>query len=282
MEVYCIETGNFMCDGGAMFGVVPKSMWNRKYPCDENNYCNCAIRSMLVVSADRRILIDCGMGDKQSKDFFKHQYLNGEERLLSSLNKKGFYADDITDVVFTHLHFDHCGGAVKWDAQKNDYELVFKNAQHWVSKEHWEQYLHPNVREKDAFLDENIMPIKDAGKLNFVENEGELFPNFKLKLFHGHTKGLMIPFLNFNGQELVFVGDFIPTVANVSLKWVSAYDLHPVSALSEKAAFLKEAVKNNTILFFQHDITTECCSLKNTEKGVKVDRCFSFSELLVS
>ncbi|WP_054716465.1 MBL fold metallo-hydrolase [Marinifilum fragile] len=187
MEIYNIETGNFMCDGGAMFSVVPKVMWSRKYPSNEDNYCNCAMRSMLVVDGERKILIDNGTGDKQSEEFFKHQHLNGDANMLDSLKSEGFLPDDITDVVFTHLHFDHCGGAVKWNTDKSDYELVFKNAQHWVSKQHWENYLNPNIRESDAFFDENIMPIKEAGKLNLVEQEGELFPNFKVKIFEGHT-----------------------------------------------------------------------------------------------
>lgn len=279
MEIYNIETGNFMCDGGAMFSVVPKVMWSRKYPSNEDNYCNCAMRSLLVVDGDRKILIDNGTGDKQSEEFFKHQNLNGDASMLGSLMNAGFSADDITDVVFTHLHFDHCGGAVKWNADKSGYELVFKHAQHWVSKQQWENYLNPNIRESDAFFDENIMPIKEAGKLNLVENEGELFPNFKVKIFEGHTPGLMIPVINCNNQEVVFAGDFIPTAANVPVKWLASYDLNPTASLAEKQEFLSEAVEKNAILFFQHDITTECCSLIKTERGVKVDKCFPLSDI---
>ena len=279
MEIYNIETGNFMCDGGAMFGVVPKVMWSRKYPCNDDNYCNCALRSMLVVDDGRRILIDNGTGDKQSEEFFKHQHLNGEATLINSLQEVGYAPEDITDVVFTHLHFDHCGGAVKWNDARDGYELVFKNAQHWVSKQHWENYLNPSIREADAFFEENIMPIKEAGKLSFVESEGELFPNFEVRIFEGHTPGLMIPVINFNGQQIVFAGDFIPTAANVPVKWIASYDLNPKSSLQEKNSFLEEAVRDNAVLFLQHDIASECCSLKKTDKGIKADKLFSLSEL---
>lgn len=268
-----------MCDGGAMFSVVPKVMWSRKYPCDENNYCNCAMRSMLVVDGDRKILIDNGTGDKQDETFFAHQQLNGDASLVSSIKNAGFSVDDITDVVFTHLHFDHCGGAVKWNNTKTGYELVFPNAIHWVSKRHWENYKNPNIRESDAFFDENIMPIEEAGKLCFVEKEGELFPNLEVRFFDGHTPGLMIPILKKGNQTIVFAGDFIPTVANVPVKWLASYDLNPTASLSEKESFLQEAVKNHYFLFFQHDILNECCSLIQTNKGVRVDECFSLSSI---
>jgi len=279
MEIFNIETGNFMCDGGAMFSVVPKVMWSRKYPSNEDNYCNCAMRCMLVVDGDRKILIDNGTGDKQSEEFFKHQHLNGDARLLDSLRNVGYSADDITDVVFTHLHFDHCGGAVKWNKDRSAYELVFKNAEHWVSKQQWENYLNPNIREKDAFFDENIMPVKESGKLHFVEKEGELFPNIEVRIFEGHTPGLMIPIINCNGTKVVFAGDFIPTAANVPVKWLASYDLNPTASLNEKDNFLKEAVRENCVLFLQHDITTECCSLIQTERGVKANKFFQLSEL---
>lgn len=279
MEIFNIETGNFMCDGGAMFSVVPKVMWRKKYPSNEDNYCNCAMRSMLVVDGERKILIDNGTGNKQSEEYFKHQQLNGDATLVGSLEKAGFSVDDITDVVFTHLHFDHCGGAVKWNADRSGYELVFKNAKHWVSKQHWANFLNPNIRESDAFFDENIMPIKEAGKLYFVENEGELFPNFEVRIFNGHTPGLLIPIVNYNGKKLVFAGDFIPTSANVPVKWLASYDLNPTASLAEKEVFLKEAVLGKWVLFFQHDITTECCDLKQTERGVKVDKCFPLQDL---
>lgn len=279
MEIYNIETGNFKCDGGAMFSVVPKLFWSKKYPCDEDNLCNCAIRSLLVIDGDRKILIDNGTGDKQSEEYFKHHYLNGEANLLSSLSKVNIDPKEITDVVFTHLHFDHCGGAVKYNASRDGFDLVFPNATHWVSRDQWENYLNPNIRESDAYFKENIFPIKEAGKLQIVEKEGELFPNFEVRFVNGHTPGLMVSIIKNENHTIVFAGDFIPTTANVPVKWLASYDLNPTDALQEKQVFLKEAVENNYILFFQHDITTECCSLRQTERGVKVDKCFSLAEV---
>ncbi len=279
MEIYNIETGNFKCDGGAMFSVVPKLYWSRKYPSDEDNLCNCAMRSMLVVDGDRKILIDNGTGDKQDAAFFEHQHLNGDATLISSLAMAGYAPEDITDVILTHLHFDHCGGAVKHNENRDGYELVFPNATHWVSRAQWENYLNPNIREADAYFKENVMPIKEAGKLQIVEEEGELFPNFEVRFVNGHTPGLMISLIKNEDRTLVFAGDFIPTAANVPVKWLASYDLNPTVSLSEKQIFLKEAVENNYTLFFQHDITNECCSLKQTERGVKVDKCFALDEL---
>jgi len=279
MEIYTIETGNFKCDGGAMFSVVPKLFWSKKYPCDEDNLCNCAIRSMLVIDGDRKILIDNGTGDKQSEEYFKHHHLNGEADLLSSLSKVKVDPKEITDVVFTHLHFDHCGGAVKYNASRNGFELVFPNATHWVSRDQWENYLNPNIREADAYFMENILPVKEAGKLQIVEKEGELFPKFEVRFMNGHTPGFMVSIIKDENQTIVFAGDFIPTTANVPVKWLASYDLNPTDSLREKQVFLKEAVENNYILFFQHDITTECCSLRQTERGVKVDKCFSLKEI---
>lgn len=279
MEIYNIETGNFKCDGGAMFSVVPKLLWSRKYPSDEDNLCNCAMRSLLVVDGERKILIDNGTGDKQDEEFFKHQHLNGDSTLLSSLLNIGFQPKDITDVIFTHLHFDHCGGAVKNNEKGDGFDLVFPNATHWVSKAQWENFNNPNIREADAYFQENIIPIKEAGKLKFVEKEGELFPNFEIRFVNGHTPGLMVSIIKNENNTLVFAGDFIPTAANVPVKWLASYDLNPTESLREKEVFLKEAVENNYILFFQHDIINECCSLVQTPKGIKVDKCFSLSEI---
>ena len=205
--------------------------------------------------------------------------MNGDARLISSLANVGYSPTDITDVVLTHLHFDHCGGAVKHNENRDGYELVFPNATHWVSRAQWENYLNPNIREADAYFKENVMPIKEAGKLQIVEEEGELFPNFEVRFVNGHTPGLMISLIKNEDRTLVFAGDFIPTAANVPVKWLASYDLNPTVSLSEKQIFLKEAVENNYTLFFQHDITTECCSLKQTERGVKVDKCFALDEL---
>ncbi len=279
MKIYNIETGNFKCDGGAMFGVIPKVMWRKKYPSNEDNYCKCSMRSMLVVTDNRKILIDTGCGDKQSEKFFQYSHLFGESSLVKSLQQLGFTPDDITDVVFTHLHFDHCGGAVRWNSEKTGFELVFKNAQHWVSKEQWENYLNPNIREGDSYFKENVMPIFEAQKLNLVEHTTELFPNFEVRLFYGHTYGLMIPIINNNGNKIVFAGDLIPTTANIGLKWIAAYDLFPTKVLKEKAQFLNEAAENNYTLFFQHDFYNECCNLIKTPKGITVNKTFTLSDL---
>ncbi|BAX79804.1 MBL fold metallo-hydrolase [Labilibaculum antarcticum] len=279
MEIYNIETGNFKCDGGAMFSVVPKLLWSRKYPSDEDNLCNCAMRSMLVVDGERKILIDNGSGDKQDVEFFKHHHLNGNATLLSSLSNIGFQPTDITDVVFTHLHFDHCGGAVKNNEKGEGFDLVFPNATHWVSKTQWENFNNPNIREADAYFQENIVPIKEVGQLKLVDREGELFPNFEIRFVNGHTPGLMVAIIKNENDTIVFAGDFIPTTANVPVKWLASYDLNPKESLHEKEAFLKEAVENNYILFFQHDILHECCSLVQTPRGVKVDKCFSLTEI---
>jgi len=278
MEIYSIETGNFKCDGGAMFGVVPKVLWSKHYPSDKDNLCNCAMRSMLVVDGERKILIDNGTGKKQGEEYFKRHHLNGEETLESSLRSKGFSPMDITDVVFTHLHFDHCGGAVHYSEDGSNLELTFPNATHWVSKSQWENYLNPNIRESDAYFRENVMPIYEAGKLKFVEKEGMLFPGFNVKLFNGHTPGLMIPVVEYGNRTVAFVGDFIPTAVNVPVKWLASYDLYPVEALKEKEQFLDEAIKGNYILFFQHDLYTQCCSLKSTSRGVKVSNCYQWDQ----
>lgn len=282
MQIYSIETGNFKCDGGAMFGVVPKVMWSKKYPADENNLCNCALRSMLVVDGDRKILIDNGTGDKQADSYTSHYHLNGDASLQNSLNELGFGFDDITDVVFTHLHFDHCGGATRYKTNSKELELVFPNATHWVSRVQWENYLNPNVREADSYFVENMMPVFEAGKLKFVENDGELFPNFEVRIFNGHTPGLMAVLVTTKEQTIVFAADFIPTMTNVNLKWIAAYDLFPTVSLKEKEKFLNEAVEKNFILFFQHDIKNECCSLIQTSRGVKPNENFKLNSLFLS
>lgn len=279
MKIYNIETGNFKCDGGAMFSVVPKLLWSRKYPSDEDNLCNCAMRSMLVIDGNRKVLIDNGTGDKQGEDYFKNHHLNGDASLLNSLSELGIDAQDITDVVFTHLHFDHCGGAVRKGATKDAYELVFPNATHWVSRAQWENFCQPNIREADAYFQENVLPIKEAGRLKIIEQEGELFPNFDLRFVNGHTPGLMVPVIKLKDKTIVFAGDFIPTAANVPVKWLASYDLNPSISLHEKELFLKEAVENKYILFFQHDLFNQCCSLKQTDRGVKVDELFLLNDI---
>ena len=278
MEIYSIETGNFKLDGGAMFGVVPKVMWNKIYPADENNLCSWAMRCLLVVDGDRKILIDNGIGDKQDAKFLGHFHLHGDDTLEKSLAKYGFTPDDITDMVLTHLHFDHTGGSIKWNANKTALIPAFKNAKYWVSKAQWAWAIHPNNREKASFLKENIIPIQESGQLNIVESEGEIYPGFFLKIFNGHTDGQIIPHINYKGKTLVYMADLLPSTAHISLPWIMAYDTRPLITLDDKKTFFKEAVEHDYTLFFEHDIFNECCSLQQTEKGVRLNATFTLEE----
>ncbi|MDB2408530.1 MBL fold metallo-hydrolase [Crocinitomicaceae bacterium] len=283
MKIHVINTGFFKLDGGAMFGVVPKSLWSRTNPADENNMCSWALRSLLIEDGDRLMLIDTGMGDKQSDKFFSHYYLHGTDSLDHNLNKLGFSKDDITDVFLTHLHFDHCGGAVVWNEQKNGYRPNFKNATYWSTENHWEWAINPNGREKASFLKENILPIQESGQLKFIKNEGSLtknvFNNVDVLFVDGHTENMMIPHINYQGKTLVFMADLLPSVGHLPLPYVMGYDTRPLTTLKEKGAFLSFAEKNDYVLFLEHDSVNECCTLKNTEKGVRLDRCFDFNEL---
>ena len=283
MKIHVLNTGFFKLDGGAMFGVVPKSLWSRTNPADENNMCSWALRSLLIEDGDRLMLIDTGMGDKQSDKFFSHYYLHGTDSLDKNLNKLGFSKDDITDVFLTHLHFDHCGGAVVWNEQKNGYRPNFKNATYWSTENHWEWAINPNGREKASFLKENILPIQESGQLKFIKNEGSLtknvFNNIDVLFVDGHTENMMIPHIKYQGKTLVFMADLLPSVGHLPLPYVMGYDTRPLTTLKEKGAFLSFAEKNDYVLFMEHDSVNECCTLKNTEKGVRLDRCFDFNEL---
>lgn len=278
MQLHVIDTGNLKLDGGAMFGVVPKSIWGKAYPSDENNLCNWSMRCLLVVDGDRRILIDNGIGDKQDEKFLKHYHLNGEATLEGSLQKAGYTADDITDMVLTHLHFDHCGGSIR-KLGDGEYEPVFRNADYWISTPQWEWAVHPNRREKASFLKENILPIKDTGRLRLVEKEEEIFPGFRLAFYNGHTDGQMIPHIRYNGRTIVFMADLLPSTAHVPLPYVMAYDTRPLITLQEKEKFFAEALENDYILFLEHDLYNECCTLENTEKGVRVKDTFRLEEV---
>jgi glyoxylase-like metal-dependent hydrolase (beta-lactamase superfamily II) len=277
MQLHTIYTGNLKLDGGAMFGVVPKSIWNDVYPADENNLCNWAMRCLLVVDGDRKILIDNGIGDKQDEKFLKHYHLNGDSSLQKSLSALGLTPDDITDMVLTHLHFDHCGGSIK-KIGEGQYEPAFKNAKYWISKAQWDWAVNPNRREKASFLKENIIPIQDSGKLNLVEKEGELFPGFRVRFFNGHTDGQMIPFVQFKDKTIVFMADLLPSAAHVPLPYVMAYDTRPLVTLQEKEKFFNEAIEKEYILFFEHDLYNECCTLMQTEKGPRVKAVFNLPE----
>ena len=273
MRLYAIETGHFKLDGGAMFGVVPKTLWERTNPADQMNRIKMAARSLLIEDGKRLILIDTGLGNKQSEKFFSHYALWGHFDLNSSLKKAGFHSDDITDVVFTHLHFDHCGGAIVRN-KKGFYEPAFKNARFWSHKDHWQWAKEPNVREAASFLPENILPIEESGQLNFVENAmTEL--GFDVLLMDGHTEKQLLPVIQYKGKTIVFAADLIPTAGHLPVPYVMGYDTRPLLTLSEKKGFLSTAVKEDYLLFLEHDAENELISLKNTEKGARLDQSFS-------
>jgi glyoxylase-like metal-dependent hydrolase (beta-lactamase superfamily II) len=290
MKLYSINTGYFKLDGGAMFGVVPKSIWNKLNPADENNMCSWALRCLLVEDEDRLILIDNGMGDKQDAKFFGHYYLHGDDTLDKSLAQHGFTRDNITDVFLTHLHFDHCGGSIVRDGDK----LVpaFKNATYWSNEAHWKWATEPNAREKASFLKENILPIQESGQLKFLNvnagaaertllttHDSRLTTHFSVFSVSGHTDAMMLPKINYNSKTIVFMADLLPSAAHIPLPYVMAYDMFPLTTLNEKKLFLTEAEQNNYILFFEHDPLIECCTLQMTEKGIRVKETFKLSDM---
>jgi glyoxylase-like metal-dependent hydrolase (beta-lactamase superfamily II) len=289
MKLYTINAGHFKLDGGAMFGVVPKSMWNKLNPADENNMCSWALRCLLIEDEGKLILVDNGMGDKQDDKFFGHYYLHGDDTLDKSLAQHGFTKDDITDVFLTHLHFDHCGGSIIREGDK----LVpaFKNATYWSNENHWKWATEPNDREKASFLKENILPIKESGQLQLLQTSGQVTENklnyystpfsadFSFFTVSGHTDAMMLPKLNYKGRTIVFMADLLPSAAHIPLPYVMAYDMFPLSTLKEKKAFLTEAQQNDYVLFFEHDPLIECCTLQMTEKGVRVKDTFKLSDL---
>lgn len=282
MKLYPISTGNFKLDGGAMFGVVPKTIWQKTNPADENNMCTWAMRCLLIEDENRLILIDNGIGNKQDEKFFSHYYLHGNESLDASLKKLGFHKDDITDVFLTHLHFDHCGGSIEWNKSKERLEPAFKNATFWSNERHWEWATKPNAREKASFLKENILPIQESGQLKFVErntNPEKFSENFSIIFVDGHTDSMMLPVLNYKDKKIVFMADLLPSVGHIPLPYVMGYDTRPLITLEEKGKFLKEAADNNYILFFEHDAVNECCTVQHTEKGVRLKETFRFDEI---
>lgn len=283
MTIYPLGTGNFKLDGGAMFGVVPKSLWQRTNPADDNNMCDWTMRSLLIEDGDRLILIDTGIGDKQSEKFFSHYYLSDEGSLEPNLKKLGFGIDEITDVFLTHLHFDHCGGAIKWNKDRTGFEPVFQNATYWSTEKHWYWATEPNPREKASFLKENILPIQESGQLKFVDRTADftrnVFNNFDVLFVDGHTESMMIPHIHYKGKTLVFMADLLPSVGHIPLPYVMGYDTRPLITLDEKGKFLNRAVDQEFVLFFEHDAVNECATLKHTEKGVRLDQTFNFSDL---
>lgn len=285
MKIYPIEAGNFKLDGGAMFGVVPKTLWSRTNPADDSNLIDMAARCLLVENGDKLILIDTGMGDKQSDKFFGYYNLWGENSIDKSLKKYGFSREDITDVFLTHLHFDHCGGCIQWNKERTGYEPAFKNAKFWSNEDHWQWATHPNAREKASFLKENILPIEETGRLHFVEkNSSEFFtetPGLGFGVFFadGHTEKQMIPKLEYQDKTLLFMADLLPTAGHIPLPYVMGYDTRPLLTLSEKEIFLNKAADEGYYLFLEHDAHNQIITVKHTEKGVRLDETFTFDEL---
>jgi glyoxylase-like metal-dependent hydrolase (beta-lactamase superfamily II) len=290
MNIYSINTGHFKLDGGAMFGVVPKSIWNKLNPADENNLCSWALRCLLIEDEGRLILIDNGMGDKQDAKFFGHYYLHGNDTLDKSLAKHGFSKADITDVFLTHLHFDHCGGSIVREGEK----LVpaFKNATYWSNENHWQWATQPNDREKASFLKDNILPIEQSGQLKFIElnaqtttsgilthHRSPITDHLSLLIANGHTDAMMLPVIQYKEKIIVYMADLLPAVAHIPLPYIMGYDMFPLTTLNEKKQFLTAAVQNDFILFFEHDPVNECCTLQMTEKGIRQKDIFTLAEI---
>ncbi len=284
MKIYPIETGNFKLDGGAMFGVVPKVLWQRTNPPDKNNLIEMSMRCMLIEDGKRLILIDTGLGNKQSDKFFGYYYLFGDFTLDKSLAKIGFHRNDITDVFLTHLHFDHCGGSIQWNKDKTGYEAAFKNAKFWTNKNHWKWATEPNPREKASFLKENINPIEDSGQLNYIQlgntnyiENSEL--GFGIFLADGHTEKQMLPHIKYKGKTIVFMADLLPTTGHIPLPYVMGYDTRPLLTMNEKKDFLDNAANEGFLLFLEHDAQHELCTVKHTEKGVRLEQTYKFNEI---
>jgi glyoxylase-like metal-dependent hydrolase (beta-lactamase superfamily II) len=286
MKIHSLNTGYFKLDGGAMFGVVPKSIWQKTNPADANNLCTWAMRSLLIEEGKRLVLIDTGIGNKQDENFLKHYYLHGEDSLEGNLKKLGYSKDDITDVFLTHLHFDHCGGSVEWGNKERTFlQPSFKNATFWSTENHWQWATNPNPREKASFLKENIMPIDESGQLKFITRNQQLtkadLKDFYLDIFFadGHTESQMIPILNYKGRKIAFMADLLPSTGHIPLPYVMGYDTRPLMTMDEKKTFLNYCVENDVVVFLEHDPINECCTLQNTEKGVRLKEAFNLSEL---
>lgn len=284
MKLYPIQAGNFKLDGGAMFGVVPKSLWNKTNPADNNNMIDIAARCLLIEDGDRLILIDTGMGDKQSDKFYGYYYRWGDFSLEKSLAQYGFHPNDITDVFMTHLHFDHCGGSISWNNDRSGLEPAFKNAKFWSNKEHWEWATNPNAREKASFLKENILPMEESGQLHFVKRTNGCFQSsselgFGILFVDGHTDKQMIPHITYKGKILVFMADLLPTAGHIPLPFVMGYDTRPLLTLSEKEKFLHTASKEGYFLFLEHDAHNEIITLQETERGIRLGQTHTFNEL---
>lgn len=277
MKLHVINTGFFKLDGGAMFGVVPKTIWQKTNPPDESNLCTWAMRCLLIEDGNKLILIDNGIGDKQDAKFFGHYYLHGNDNLIQSIKQAGFSPNDITDMFLTHLHFDHCGGGVV--NKDGKLSLTFPQAQYWSNAEHWKWATEPNAREKASFLKENIMPMQESGQLKFIDINTSPFSQFNIFFVSGHTDKMMIPMIQYKGKTICYMADLLPSVGHIPLAYVMGYDTRPLLTIEEKEKFLNEAADRGYILFFEHDSVNECCTVKRTEKGVRLDRTFSLSEI---
>lgn len=279
MKLYAINAGHFKLDGGAMFGVVPKSIWNKLNPADENNMCSWATRCLLIEEGNRLILVDNGMGNKQDPKFFSYYYLHGDDTLEKSLNKFGFSSKDITDVILTHLHFDHCGGSINWNKDRTQLEPAFKNALYYSNEKHWQWAVNPNSREKASFLKENIIPIQESGQLKFIK-EGDFFSDsISILEVNGHTEAMMLPLVKYKNQTIAFMADLIPSVGHLPIPYVMGYDVRPLETLKEKEKILQKALDENWLLFFEHDPITECVSLERTEKGIRAKQAIKIQDI---
>jgi glyoxylase-like metal-dependent hydrolase (beta-lactamase superfamily II) len=283
MKLHVIHTGNFKLDGGAMFGVVPKSIWQRTNPADSNNMCTWSMRLLLIENGNRLMLIDAGMGEKQDEKFYGYYYLEGTKTLEKALNEKGFSCTDVTDVFLTHLHFDHCGGAVKWNKDKTGYVPTFPNATYWCNARHWKWATEPNAREKASFLKENIFPLKESGQLKMIDRTEDymtnVFPNVDVLFVDGHTDSMMIPHIHYKKYIIAYMADLLPSVGHIPLAYVMGYDTRPLITMTEKAKFLNDAVHKKYVLYFEHDSVNECSTLQATEKGARLDKTLKLEEL---
>jgi glyoxylase-like metal-dependent hydrolase (beta-lactamase superfamily II) len=279
MKLISIPTGNFKLDGGATFGVVPKSIWKKMYDADENNLINLAMRCLLVDINDHKVLIDTGCGNKQSEKFFRHYYLNGDDSLAGSLANAGYTFDDITDVIHTHLHFDHCGGSVLRN-EKDELVPTFKNATYWVSEQQWAWAMNPNRKESASYLPENILPLQESGQLKMIKEEGMMFPGINVRFFNGHTDGQIIVYINYYGNTLIFGGDLMPLTGLVHLPYVMSYDTRPLITLEEKETFLNEVIDQQQTIFLEHELATECITVKRGVRGFEIDKQLSLEDFM--
>ncbi|AWO01952.1 MBL fold metallo-hydrolase [Chitinophaga alhagiae] len=279
MKLHTINTGLFKLDGGAMFGVVPKTIWQKLNPPDANNMCTWAMRCLLVEEGNRLILIDNGIGNKQDEKFFSHYYLHGDDTLEKSLAALGYHRDDITDVFLTHLHFDHCGGSI--ERQGDRLAPAFRNATYWSNEAHWKWATEPNDREKASFLKENILPIQQSGQLKFIaQQDGVAFTDhIRVRFAFGHTDAMMLPEIRYNGHTIVYMADLLPSAGHIPIPYVMAYDMFPLTTLEEKKRFLAEANERQYVLYFEHDPAMECGILHSTEKGIRLKNSFPLTDL---